>query len=711
MTRLLLLTLFVGCTAEITTVEPEKPDLVLITLDTTRADRIGAYGDPLARTPNLDKLAKSSALFREAFTTVPLTLPAHASILTGLYPKAHGLRDNASGRLNEEVPALAQTLKDNGYSTGAFVGSYVLDSSRGLGRGFDTYHDAFHPQDLARASKTSDVERPAREVVQAALGWWEKTEGPRFLWVHLFDAHRPYTAPDGWKGDPYRGEIFSMDRALHPLFASLPDTAAVVVVGDHGENLWDGGELEHGVVLTRSTLRVPLIIRPPKALSGSEAPSPKPGPSRPPSWTPVEGIGPDNLQLDPVADAPRAAKVVSKTVSIVDITPTILGWLDLACVHCEGRSLTPAIQGEPFEEQPVYAETVYPAYHYGWAPSFAETDGDWLLIESPNRSTFRPKADPYWQTPVSDTAPKALGALLNKQKTDWETKGATLDADTLAQLKALGYATESAPPPSGPRPNPKDKISVLNRLFVAQGKMKSDPAAAEAELKRLLADEPNLLDGHYSLAMIYINKQEGEAALKALERVLQQNPRHTQALQSKAYVLRNLGRLNEAHAILVLLITYQPHEVRWHHLAVDLHGRKKDFVGIRDACRKGLVQHPQDPFLHYMLGLAFIQLDAPAQALKSLNQAEEYGTRAKDLALWQGRAHELLGNLDQAIEAFHKDAKNRPDDVRPVGAAGRLLAKQKKCGEALPFLLKAIERGMKDTETVRAYRECGGQGF
>ena len=112
-----------------------------------------------------------------------------------------------------------------------------------------------------------------------------------------------------------------------------------------------------------------------------------------------------------------------------------------------------------------------------------------------------------------------------------------------------------------------------------------------------------------------------------------------------------------------------------------------------------------------MLGLAFIQLDAPGQALKSLNAAEKYGTRAKDLALWQGRAHELLGNLDEAIEAFHKDARNRPEDVRPVGAAGRLLAKQKKCGDALPFLLKAIERGMKDNETVRAYRECGGQGF
>ena len=159
------------------------------------------------------------------------------------------------------------------------------------------------------------------------------------------------------------------------------------------------------------------------------------------------------------------------------------------------------------------------------------------------------------------------------------------------------------------------------------------------------------------------------------------------------------------------LIQLHPNEARWIHLLVDIYGQQKDFVSIRDTCRHALTQHDDDPFLHYMLGLALIQLEAPNQAITALNNAEKHGTRAKDIALWQGRAHELMGNTDLAIEAYYKDAKNRPTDVRPVGAAGRLLAEKNKCGEALPFLLKAIERGMKDPDTLRAYRNCGGQGF
>ena len=687
------------------------PDLLLITLDTTRADRIGAFGDPLARTPNLDGLAKQGAVFSSAWTTVPLTLPAHASILTGQYPNIHGVRDNSSGRLPSDVPLLAEQLKEAGYSTAAFVGSYVLDSAWGLDRGFDVYHDRFHPQDIAGSLHEADVQRPAREVVQSALGWWEKQTKPRFLWVHLFDAHRPYEPPVGWTGDPYRGEIFAMDRALLPLLSSVGSETLVVTTADHGENLWDGGELEHGVLLTRSVLRVPLIIRPPGGLNPSDIPPPVPPTPRPKTWQPYPGIEDLPFDLTPVPDAPNGARVVTTPVGVVDIMPTILDWALLPCRQCPGRSLRPAIQGEELLPVPLYAETTYPARHYNWSPVFWSRNQEHIMLATASETLYSATKDPWMQQPLALPHPKELTATIQEHQEHWDKESSPLDPTMEAQLQALGYTTTTPPKISGPRPDPATKIERLNTLFAAQGKMVSAPEQARDALRELLKVEPELIDGHLSLARVLIQLREAQPALAALEEVLQRAPKHKSALQSKAFVLRSLKEFEASREIINTLILLYPEEARWHHFAVDLYGRERDFVGIRDACRAGLQIHPKDPFLHYMLGLAFIQLDAPSEALPALQAAEENGTRAKDIALWQGRAFEQIGNIDQAIEFYHKDASNRPADVRSVAAAGRLLASQEKCGEALPYLLKAIERGVKDEDVLRAYRECGGSGF
>ena len=209
----------------------QQPNVVIITLDTTRADRLGFYGDPLARTPNLDRFAEDAVVFREAFTPVPLTLPAHASLLSGWYPSRHGVRDNGGYRVAKDVPLIQEELKAAGYHTGAFVASYVLDGAWGLERGFDRYFDDFHPEDVRKADRFGAVERPAREVIREALAWWEAPERaghPKMMWVHLFDAHTPYEPPADWKGDPYRGEIFGVDRALRPLLSSLTGDEMVI---------------------------------------------------------------------------------------------------------------------------------------------------------------------------------------------------------------------------------------------------------------------------------------------------------------------------------------------------------------------------------------------------------------------------------------------------------------------------------------------------
>jgi len=685
--------------------------MVLITLDTTRADRIGAYGDPLARTPNLDALASQGALFRAAYTPVPLTLPAHTSMFSGLYPDEHQLRDNSGYHVADDVPLLAEALQGAGYQTGAAVSVFVLDSSWGLDRGFDTYIDDFNPNEIAEAIGPADIERDARTTVQSALAWWESQSSPRFLWVHLFDAHRPYAPGDQWKGDPYRGEIFNMDRALKPLLDVVGDDSLLIVAADHGENLWDGGELEHGVVLTRSVLRVPLIIRPPGGLNGKDQPSPRISPPRPTGWTPIPGIGPADLDLSPVPDAPRAARVVETPVSLVDLAPTFLEWADLPCDHCSGLSLKGAVQGQPLPTRGIFAETVYPYRHYGWAPAFWGRSGDQALLKSGQIQAFNPVEDPWYQHPLKDAAPDALLQGVEAHSHNWnETPGST-DPATAAQLEMLGYTTHTVLPQPGELPDAASQIHLLHKIFIAQGHMRTEPQAAEAELRAVLAEDPNLIDAWLSLASIRLQQRDGQGALDALKPLLSRSPGHLLALDTQVRALRGLRRYDEAIAVLSALMARHPYDARWYRHAVDIHGRQENPRAVANTCKAGLTHHPQDPYLHYMLGLAMLQLGEAAAALDSLQSAKKHNTKANDIDMWLGKAHQSLGNVDAAVKAYHQDATARPSDIRPVVAAGMLLAQHKRCSEALPYLLTALERGVKHESILLAYRTCGGLGY
>ncbi|MFK7926997.1 MAG: sulfatase, partial [Myxococcota bacterium] len=480
---------FAACTGSVTPTTPPEPavsshpDVVVITLDTTRADRLGCYGDPLAKTPNIDAFAEDAVLFRQATTPVPLTLPAHTSLFSGWYPSRHGLRDNGGFSVQPNVPLLAEQLKGAGYQTGGFIAAYVLDGAWGIDRGFDTYFDDFHPEDVRRAARFGAVERPARDVIRKALAWWDeagKRDEPRFLFVHLFDAHTPYEAPVDWTGDPYRGQIFEMDRALRPLLASLPDDALVIIASDHGENLWDGRELEHGTVLTRSTIRVPLLVRPPGGVPGVQRPTPVTLPPRPSSWAPVDGLTTEGLILDVVPDAPVAGRVVETPVNLVDIAPTIYDLTSVAGPSADGRSLAPALRGEPLPEIPVYTESVAPFTHFGWAPQFISRSHDRLLRRDGGDDVFDPVADPWWQTPNGEAAPEALTAQVDALSKNWDLPGGPVDPATAQALAALGYAPAVARPSDTDRPSARKHIDRMHRLHLAQGTMVSKPAEAMA---------------------------------------------------------------------------------------------------------------------------------------------------------------------------------------------------------------------------------------
>ena len=355
-----------GCTSSAPSAPPAAArvpkHVVIVTIDTLRADRVGVYGNATVATPNLDRLAREGAMAEHAAVHVPLTRPSHISLFTGLYPAEHGIRDNVSPPLAGRVPVLAEILKQNGFKTGAFVSSIVLSKQSGLARGFDHYSDRFDVgEDDARFLNT--IQKRGDATVGEATTWLGEA-GPerRFAWVHLYDPHDPYEPPEPYAsryaGRPYDGEVAWSDELVGRLDAALAaaklrDDTLLVVTSDHGEGLDEHQEAVHGFFVYETTLAVPLLIRGP-------------------------GIAP-GTRLTPV-------------VRSVDVMPTVLDLLGLApqTPTVSGRSLAAALHGAPIDDEPTFAESLVPLVHYGWSDLRALRDGRWKYILAPTARALRP---------------------------------------------------------------------------------------------------------------------------------------------------------------------------------------------------------------------------------------------------------------------------------------------------------------------------------
>jgi choline-sulfatase len=412
---------------------PGPASLILITLDTTRADRLPPYnaGNPL---PAIDRIAREGVVFDRAVAPAPLTLPSHSSLFTGRLPPLHGARVNA-GTLSPALPLFTERLREAGYRTAAFVGSVVLNRNRGLARGFDVYDDVVSPTGVRR------LRRPASEVIDGAVDWLNRDDSsPFFLWVHLFDAHAPYAreAFDASpSGDPYAGAIAIMDVQIGRLLAVLEerqqlDRTAIIVTADHGESLGDHGERGHGIFVYESALRVPLIVR----------------------WPGVH---------------PRR---VPDLVQIIDIAPTVLDLEGLPGPPMEGTSLARVMRGRREEQRDriAYAESMYPL-QYGWSALRTVRQGRFKFIEAPRPELYDLESDPDEARNLHDTQPAASARLLTLIRTFGPAElSATTPGDDAARerLAALGYAgsNRSPGPPSAPAvlPDPKDMIGVYNDI-------------------------------------------------------------------------------------------------------------------------------------------------------------------------------------------------------------------------------------------------------
>jgi len=474
----------------------EGCNVLFITLDTVRADRLGCYGCADAETPTLDRLAKEGVLFEQAMAPVPITLPSHTTMMTGLLPPEHGVRENDDLSLGAGVPTMAELFKAARYETGAFIAAFVLDEVFGLGRGFDTYDDDMGGA-KSSTDKRLDKERPADRVVDAALVWLEEKKASRFFcWVHLFDAHAPYTPPDPYAGrfarKPYEGEIAFADSQITRLVdwleqSGLTEKTLIVVAGDHGEGLGDHGELRHSVFVYDTTMRVPLIVS-------------------------LPGIFAQGVR-------------VGDPVGLADLLPTIIASVGLAqpAEPLRGASLLAALRrlddggdrrpenGKALKPRAQYGESNYPFDYYGWSPLRSLTTAQWKYIRAPRPELYDRKNDPAEKTNLADRK-KDVVHDLDRRLTRMEeamfqrkTEQLALSDAQRKRLAALGYTasgTGGAIPKDWKKlKDPKDMALVLSRWIVALDLLATGRTAeALAEMNRIVEQNPGNAQFHGTLA-------------------------------------------------------------------------------------------------------------------------------------------------------------------------------------------------------------------
>jgi arylsulfatase A-like enzyme/cytochrome c-type biogenesis protein CcmH/NrfG len=464
---------------------PRARHVVLITIDTLRADHLGAYGYTRARTPNLDALARGGALFDRAYAAAPITLPSHATLLTGRYPPGHGARDNGV-RISASVPTLADALKARGFSTAAFVAAFPLDHQFGLNRGFDVYGDRLPRGADGRPAS----ERPASQVVDDAIAWLRSRDAESriphpeshiFLWLHLFDPHAPYGDPSSGRSaiDRYDDEIATVDREIGRLLDAVGPARAqtlVVVAGDHGEAFGEHGEYAHSIFVYDTTLRVPLVMSGP-------------------------GV--------------RAGARIGDPVTLADVAPTVMRLAGGAFADADGIDLSPAIGGAAIARRELYAESFAPLVEFGWAPLRSVRSGPWKFVAAPKPELFDVAKDPDEQVNLAAAQPTVVRDLETRVS---RYSGASLpttasaNAEAAERLRALGYSAGSAirdQQSATSRPDPKDRRDVAARIAqVTSGELSG--AALVSALEGIVRDDPS--NGQAHLRLGYARLQAGDCA-------------------------------------------------------------------------------------------------------------------------------------------------------------------------------------------------------
>lgn len=630
----------------------QHANLLLITLDTTRADRLGCYGYATARTPVLDALAASGIVCDRALTVAPVTLPAHTSLFTGLYPAEHGVFTNGRGRLDDALPTLAEALEHEGYDTAAFVGSFVLNAKFGLGRGFATYDDDFageepSPDALGR-------QRNAESVIDAALDWLGVTRSrPFFCWVHLFDPHAPYAAhADLFGGEfadrPYDAEIAYVDRQIGRLVdflkaRGLESQTLIVVAGDHGEGLGEHSALTHGMTLYDEALRVPLFFRQPGAL--------------------------------------HAGRRLAENISLVDVSPTILEMLGLAeRWKVSGRSIAPALRGGPLAQLPCYAATDEPYFISGWSPLRCLTEGGWKYIRSPRVELYDLASDPAESNNLAAREPARTQTM--------EARLAEFESRLVARAAVSVHLS-----------------GAERRALASLGYAGGGAGAATGEAPADLPDVKDMLPFDLALdeALKLIGKGAVEAGIGRLREITRQAPQYTPAYVYLADALRLRAEYDDAVEVLTALLERQPDSRDGHcGLGQVFLDQGRPDLAIPELARS-LEIDPDYLTADYQLGVAQALAGQTAEALGHFNEVIQADRRHTGARQWRANLLAGEGRTAEAIAEYRKVLEYAPDSSAAHHNLGIVLLRTGGAAEARRHLLRAVELDPRNAEFQYAF--------
>lgn len=649
---------------------------ILITIDTLRADHIHCYGLSTIETPTLDFFASRGVKFDNCISQTPLTLPSHTSIMSGTLPLFHGVRDNGGFLVPRELDTLAKAFKARGYETSAFVAAFVLDSKWGLNQGFDTYFDNF---DLSKFQRISlgEVQRPANEVMDEALGWLEKKKDKNFFtWIHLYDPHTPYKPPaafaEKYPNRPYAGEIAFADSQLGRLVEFLKsnrllERSMIVFASDHGESLGEHQESTHGFFVYQGAVHVPLIIS-----------------------TPFSQLW---------------GRSTAAVVSLIDIMPTVLEMAGIPVPpQAQGRSLVPLFF-HPGEKRrtPAYSETYYPRFHYGWSELTAIQNERYKLILAPIPELYDLLQDPqeeknlvYLEKDVFNEMKAAAEQLVSKSSVNaYHLDVSKIDEETREKLAALGYIGSFSDPAKlkGKKlANPKEKIVIFNKLSDAREMgMAGRSEEAKKVIQEIIAEDPDVIDAYFAMGNIYFKQEDYEEAIRYFRESLSRKPDDSLSIINIANAYRRLGKFHDAEKILLDSLDKGVADSQFYFILGGLKVSQNQETEAIPYYEKCISLNSDSAASHSALCTIYLNKKDLPKAEQHIRAALDLNPKLTGVNFHWAQLLEEKGELAAAAQAYEKELEYSPKHFKASFNLSRVMRLMGRVDEEERYLNKTIE--------------------
>lgn len=656
---------------------PSKPtgwNVLLVSVDTLRADHVSAYGSRVSKTPGIDRIAAGGILFEDVTTVAPSTLPAHASLMTGTSPLSHGVHDNIGFYLSRNAQTLATHLQDHGYETAAFVGSFVLDRRFGLDRGFQVYDD-----ELGKTAEEMPgglvAQRRGDEVLRRALSWLEgrSKDKPFFAFVHFYDPHTPYEPPEGFStGDDdslslYRGEVAFVDSLVGRLLdwlrsRHLNENTLVVLTADHGESLGEHGELTHGYFLYQSTLRIPLLLKYP--------------------------------------GSPRGARIRAP-VRILDVAPTVVELLGLPpMARTEGTSLASLVRdGDAGERPSAYSEAYLARLHYGFAELRSLRRGTMKYIDAPRPELYDLNADPGESRNLVEEEPELARSMREEllERIDRNPTSVTpspVDAEARRRLESLGYAGGSASGRGATRTDPKDGLDVYLTVNdpVYESVSPDDREAFTQALRRLeeaRKEAPTVPRIYLLLGELQLKANRPHEAEEAFEELVKLDPEGFQGRYGLGVARARQGKAEAAIEALEKARTLEPRNTKAYFELAEVEAARGNRVRAEDWLRRALEIH-EDPFLAARLAQLLVEEGKGGEAIRRLSELAKAHVHDAGFAYELGQVLLGQGQLDRAVTELRRASSLAPEDPDIQLALANALAGTGQTDEAVASYQRAL---------------------